>query len=179
AELQCSSQSRDDFEAGSRHVIRSLPRIDFGVINSSVMVQGGVDLSILVVDPAVHEKTHLQVEGLPVFRIAGKLISIEESNHGLALLPPFHVSVCGRFSSRTGAVNTSMLFVETVAEGMVDESEAGTANLGILLPTNTPRCLCYQPTGFQIETIFALLGITVVIGDIPIVMKVVAAVADF
>src|SRR5215469_14922207 len=159
-------------------MVRSLPRIDFGVVDSSIVVQSGKNLAIVLIDPAVDEKACLAVESLPVRRIASELVRIEESNHCFALLPPFHVSVRSRFGRRTGAVNASMLFVEAVSKSVIDEGDAGTTDLGIVLSSDALGCLGYQPTGFEVQTVFALFGVTVAVGDTPVVVEVIAAIAD-
>src|SRR2546423_12226497 len=62
---------------------------------------------------------------------------------------------------------------------MINERQAGAANFGVQLPANAFSCLGDQPTGLQIQTILALQGITIAIGDTPVIVEIVAAVSNF
>src|SRR5258708_14055063 len=102
-------------------MIRGLPRTNFLIVDFSVMRNGGVDLGVLMVHKALHEEAGLQVEGLPVLRVPRELVSVEQSNQSLALLPPFHILIFRRLSRGTVAVDASVLFVKAIAQGMIDK----------------------------------------------------------
>src|SRR5437763_1661576 len=106
--LQSAAQSRDHFQAGAGNMIRSFPRPRFLVVDFSVMKDGRIDLAVLMVHKAFHEEAGLQIEGLPILLISRELVSVEQSNQSLALLPPLHVSVFCRLSRTTVAVDASV-----------------------------------------------------------------------
>ncbi len=159
-------------------MIRGFPRANFLIIDFSVMRNGGVNLAELMVHKALHEEAGLQIEGLPVLRVSRELVSVEKGNQSLALLPPFHVFVFRRLSCGTVAVDASVLFVKAIAQGMIDERQAGAANGGVLLPSHALGRFYNQPTGLQIQTILGFFGIALAIRHAPIIMEVIPAIAD-
>jgi hypothetical protein len=76
--LNRSAQPRDHCETGPGHVIRRFPRIDFMPVDSPVVKQRGVPLSILVVHETVHHELGFKLEGLPILGLSGELIGVEE-----------------------------------------------------------------------------------------------------
>src|SRR6516165_860545 len=158
-------------------MVRRLPRIDFRVVDSTVVKKCGIHLAVLVIAKAVHKEGGLLIKSLPILRIACELVGIQECDQRFALLPPFHVLVRRRLGGGTEAVDASVVLVKPVAESMVNERQASAANLGILLTPHTLRRLYDQPTGFQVKAVFRLLGVAVAIGHTPVVVKVVATVA--
>src|SRR5438034_10811237 len=68
-----------------------------------------------------------------------------------------------------------MLVVKTVSQGMIDERQAGASNLSILRTPDGLGRLHNQPACFEIESVLALLGVTIAGGHSPVVTEGVSA----
>src|SRR5947207_8341766 len=60
---------------------------------------------------------------------------------------------------------------------MIDEHDTGASNLSILRTPDALGRLHNQPACFEIESVLALLGVTIAVGHAPVLTEVVSAVA--
>src|SRR2546430_16928352 len=85
---------------------------------------------------------------------------------------------CCSLVPQPGRKYAAMLVVKTVSQGMIDERQAGASNLSILRTPDALGRLHNQPACFEIESVLALLRVTIAVGHAPVIMEVVSAIAS-